>query len=398
MKRFLTLVLISTLVSTPSIQAAPKKIAVKALKLVTTISNKEEVAGFVVSGKTIIIFGTSVDKSFARAIDTNGQELWNIPLDPNSPSIASAGAVDNAGNIWIAGSTSLLRPTPVPSATLTPLNPDSVVNIPDRFSSDLSAVALWKIPAGTSSPILYSAQQSAPVLITAITADKNGISLVGLTQSTKGSSGFVISANAVGDFGKPILIGTTSTTLDAVVRHSDGTLTVMGASSETLSGKKLAGLTDGVIIRVSKTSTLLSLVRSSAPKAERNWSSATSTLLLGGSVVTSVKTESAVTKFSNSYVPTWTYRFISTGPVLTASPGYALLASAGVIPQLGSWSPKAPRALLLFFDSKGVIKSAFSAAVGQREVLGLSSTKELGVICFTSNGESISVYSLIETL
>ena len=99
MKRFLTLVLISTLVATPSTQAAPKKIAVKALKLVTTVSNKEEVAGFVVSGKTIIIFGTSVDKSFAHAIDTNGQELWNIPLDPNSPSIASAGAVDNVGNI-----------------------------------------------------------------------------------------------------------------------------------------------------------------------------------------------------------------------------------------------------------------------------------------------------------
>ena len=395
MKRFLTLLLISTLVATPSTYAAPKKVVVKALTLVTTISNKDDVAGFVVSGKTIVIFGTAVDRSFARAIDMSGQELWSIALDPNSPSIASAGTVDNAGNIWIAGSTSLRRPTPAPSATSTPLNPDSVVNIPDKFSSDLSTVALWKIPAGTSSPILYSAQQSAPVLISAITADKNDISLVGLTRSAKGSSGFVISANVLGDFEKPLLIGTTSTTLDAVVRHSDGTLTVTGASSETLGGKKLLGSTDGVIIRISKTNTLLSVVRSSAPKAERNWGSATSTLLLGGSVVTVAKTESAVTKFSNSYVPTWTYRFISTGPVLTAAPGYALLASAGVIPQLSSWSPKAPRALLLLFDSKGVVKDAFSAAVGQREVLGLLATKELGIICFTSNGELISVYSLI---
>jgi hypothetical protein len=181
-KRFLTLLLISTLVASPSTYAAPKKVAVKALTLVTTISNKDDVAGFVVSGKTIVIFGTAVDRSFARAIDMSGQELWSIALDPNSPSIASAGTVDNAGNIWIAGSTSLLRPTPAPSATSTPLNPDSVVNIPDKFSSDLNAVALWKIPTGTSSPILYSAQQSAPVLISAITADKNGISLVGLTQ------------------------------------------------------------------------------------------------------------------------------------------------------------------------------------------------------------------------
>lgn len=394
MKRFLTLVLISTLVATPSTQAAPKKIAVKALKLVTTVSNKEEVAGFVVSGKTIIIFGTSVDKSFARAIDINGQELWNIPLDPNSPSIASAGAVDSAGNIWIAGSTSLLRPTPVPSATLTPLNPDSVVNIPDKFSSDLSAVAIWKIPAGTSGPILYTAQQSAPVLITAITADKNGITLVGLTQSAKGSSGFIISANAVGDFGKPILIGTTSTTLDAVVRHSDGSLTVVGASAEALGGKKLVGSIDGVVIKISKTNTILSVVRSSAPKAERNWSSATSTLLLGGSVVTGVKTESAVTKFSNSHVPIWTYRFKSTGSTFTLGSTYAFFVSKGAIPQLNNWVPKSPQPILLTFDTKGLISGAFSAAIDQREVVGLSSSKELGVVCLTASAEAISIFTL----
>ena len=394
MKRFLTLVLISTLVATPSTQAAPKKIAVKALNLVTTISNQEEVAGFVVSAKTIIIFGTSVDKSFARAVDTNGQELWNIPLDPNSPSIASAGAVDSAGNIWIAGSTSLLRPKPTPSATSTPLNPDALINTPDSFNPDLSAVALWKIPSGTSNPILYTAQQSAPVLITAITADKNGISLVGLTQSAKGSSGFVISANALGDFGKPLLIGAISTVLDAVVRHSDGTLTVTGASSETLGGKKLVGSIDGVVIKISKTNTILSVVRSSAPKAERNWGSATSALLLGGSVVTGVKTESVVTKFSNSYAPTWTYRFASTGPTLTLGSTYAFFVSKGAIPQLNNWEPKSPQALLLTFDTKGLISGAFSAGINQREIVGLSSSKELGVVCLTASAEAISIFTL----
>lgn len=394
MKRYLTLVLILTLVAIPSTQAVPKKITVKALKLVTTISNKEEAAGFVVSGKTIIIFGTLVDKSFARAIDTNGQELWNIPLDPNSPSIASAGAVDNTGNIWIAGSTSLLRPTPVPSATRSPLNPDALINTPDSFNPDLSAVALWKIPAGTSSPILYTAQQSAPVLITAITADKNGISLVGLTQSAKGSSGFVISANMLGDFSKPILIGTTSTTLDAIVRHSDGSLTVVGASAEALGGKKLVGSIDGVVIKISKTNTILSVVRSSASKAERNWSSATSTLLLGGSVITGLKIESAVTKFSNSYVPTWTYRFISTGTTLTLGSTYAFIVSKGAIPELRNWAPKSPQPILLTFDTKGLISGAFSAAVDQREVVGLSSSKELGVVCLTASAEAISIFTL----
>lgn len=394
MKRFLTLVLISTLVATPSIHAAPIKVVVKALQLSATITTKDETAGFVVSGKTIIIFGTSVDKSFARALDINGQELWSIALDPNSPSIATAGTVDSGGNIWIAGSTSLLRPKPTPTATSVPLNPDALINTPDSFNPDLSAVALWKIPSGTSNPILYTAQQSASVLISAITVDKNGISLVGLTQSAKGSSGFVISANALGEFGKPLLIGKTSTTLDAVVRHSDGTLTVMGASSETLGGKKLAGLADGVIIRVSKTSALLSVVRSSAPKAERNWSSATSALLLGGSVVTGVKTESAVTKFSNSYVPIWTYRFTSTGPTFTLGSTYALFVSNGAIPQLKNWAPKSPQPILLTFDAKGLVTKAFSAPVDQREVVGLSSSKELGVICLTLGSGLLSIFTL----
>ena len=178
------------------------------------------------------------------------------------------------------------------------------------------------------------------------------------------------------------------------MRHSDGTLTVTGASSETLGGKKLAGLTDGVIIRVSKTSTLLSVVRSSAPKAERNWSSATSALLLGGSVITGVKTESAVTKFSSSYVPTWTYRFASTGPTFTLGSTYAFFVSKGAIPQLNNWAPKSPQPILLTFDAKGLITNAFSAPVDQREVVGLSSSKELGVICLTSGSGLLSIFKL----
>ena len=394
MKRFLTLFLISTLVATPSTYAAPKKIAVKALKLAATITTKDDIAGFVVNAKTIVIFGTALDRSFARAVDINGQEIWSIALDPNSPSIASAGAVDSAGNIWIAGSTSHFRPTPAPSATATPLNPDSLVDSPDSFNPDLNAVALWKIPAGTSTPTLFSAQQSAPVLITSIAADKNGLSLTGITQSTKGGTGFVISANSEGEFSKPLLIGATSTTLDAVVRHSDGSLTVTGASSETLGGKKLVGSIDGIIIKISKTNRVLSVVRSSAPKAKRNWSSATSTLLLGGSVITGLKTESAVTKFSNSYVPTWTYRFTSTGPTLTLGSTYAFFVSKGPIPELSNWAPKSPQPILLTFDTKGLISGAFSAAIDQREVVGLSSSKELGVICLTASAETISIFTL----
>ena len=394
MKRFLSLVLISSLLFIPSTVAAPSKIAVKALKLVTTINSTEDVAGFVVSGSAIILFGTAVDRSFARAVDINGRELWRVQLDPDSPSIASAAAVDGAGNIWIAGSTSLLRPSQAPSPSVTPINPDNVVNSPDIFNAELNAIALWKIPVGTSVPTLFSAQQSTPVLITGISVDKNGVSIVGLTQTPQGSAGLVISTNQLGEFGKPLLIGAKSTTLDAVVRNSDSTLTIIGASTETIAGKKLVGLIDGVIIKISKTNSIVKVVRSSAIKAERNWSSATSTLLLGGSVTTGSKIESAVTKFSNTYVPTWTYRFLSTGPVFTLGPTYAFFNSTGAITQLSNWKPKKPQPILLNFDSKGVIIGAFSAPTDQQEMIGLVKSKELGVLCMTVNSELLSIYTV----
>lgn len=394
MKRFLSLVLISSLLFIPSTVAAPSKIAVKALKLVTTINSTEDVAGFVVSGRAIILFGTAVDRSFARAVDINGRELWRVQLDPDSPSIASAAAVDGAGNIWIAGSTSLLRPSQAPSPSVTPINPDNVVNSPDIFNAELNAIALWKIPVGTSVPTLFSAQQSTPVLVTGISVDKSGASIVGLTQTPQGSAGFVISTNDLGEFGKPLLIGAKSTTLDAVVRHSDSTLTVTGSSGETIAGKKLVGLVDGVIIKISKTNSIVKVVRSSAIKAERNWSSATSTLLLGGSVTTGSKIESAVTKFSNTYVPTWTYRLLSTGPVFTLGSTYAFFNSTGAITQLSNWKPKKPQPILLNFDSKGVIIGAFSAPTDQQEMIGLVKSKELGVLCMTVNSELLSIYTV----
>ena len=393
MKRLLSLVLLLALIASPAGFAVTDKIPVKTLKLVTTIPDPDDVAGIVVLGTTIVVYGTKVDKSFARAIDTSGQELWNVSLDPDSASIATAGAVDSGGNIWIAGSTSRLRASATPTPTATPLNPDGVVATPEVFSADLNAVALWKIPAGSTKPTLYSAQASSPVLITSIALDKTGISLVGYIESQRGSSGFVISANLLGEFGKSILVGRTSTTLDAVVRHSDGSLTVTGASGEKLGGKKLSGIIDGVIIKISKVGTVTSVVRSSAPKAKRNWTSATSSLLLGGEVMTGEKIESAVTKFSNSYAPVWTNRFSSTGPTFTVGSDYALFESTGKIPQVRGWAPNAARPLLLSFDGKGMITGAYSVPTDQNKVFGALYSRNLGLLCLTSNSEAISIFT-----
>jgi hypothetical protein len=116
--------------------------------------------------------------------------------------------------------------------------------------------------------------------------------------------------------------------------------------------------------------------------------------LLGGEVVAGGKTESAVTKFSSSFVPTWTYRFPSTGPAFTAGSTYVAFISTGPTPQL-NWNPKAPTPLILSFDTKGAVVAADSAPLGQKEVLGVLVSKDLGVLVVTSSAETVSIFTLI---
>jgi hypothetical protein len=386
-KRLLSLVVISSLFFTPLASAAPKKPVVKSLKLLTVVSNIDEFAGLVTSGKTIIVYGNKGDKSFAKALDLTGKELWNIELDKASPSVATAAAVDSTGIIWLAGSTSLARATPAPSPSVSVLNPDKTIPVADIFSADLDTFSLWSLNPTTQSLAQYTLQLSSPVLINAIAVDKNGITAVG-------SSGTIINADLTGKIAQPIAVGTELTVFESVVKSADGSMTVVGSSGETLGGKKLAGKVDGVVIKVSKAGKLLTVVRSSAPKASRNWLSVTNSLLLGGEVVTGVKVESAITKFSSSFVPSWTYRFASAGKVFTASSTYAFFQSKGAITQLANWTPKSPHGLLLTFDAKGVITAGYSAPTEQKDVLGLYVSKDLGVLCITSSAETVSIFTL----
>jgi hypothetical protein len=386
-KRLLSLVVISSLFFTPLANAAPKKPVVKSLKLLTVVSNIDEFAGLVTSGKTIIVYGNKGDKSFAKALDLTGKELWNIELDKASPSVATAAAVDSTGTIWLAGSTSLARATPAPSPSVSVLNPDKTIPVADIFSADLDTFSLWSLNPTTQSLAQYTLQLSSPVLINAIAVDKNGITAVG-------SSGTIINADLTGKIAQPIAVGTELTVFESVVKSADGSMTVVGSSGETLGGKKLAGKVDGVVIKVSKAGKLLTVVRSSAPKASRNWLSVTNSLLLGGEVVTGVKVESAITKFSSSFVPSWTYRFASAGKVFTASSTYAFFQSKGAVTQLANWTPKSPHGLLLTFDAKGVITAGYSAPTEQKDVLGLHVSKDLGVLCITSSAETVSIFTI----
>jgi len=277
-KRLLSLVVISSLFFTPLANAAPKKPVVKSLKLLTAMNNVDEFAGLVTSGKTIVVYGNKGDKSFAKALDVTGKELWNIELDKASPSVATAATVDSSGVIWLAGSTSLARATPAPSPSVSALNPDKTIPITDIFSADLDAFSLWSLNPTTQTLAQYTLQLSSPILINAIAVDKSGITAVG-------SSGTIINADLAGKIAKPITVGAELTTFESVVKSADGSMTVVGSSAQTLGGKKPAGKVDGVIIRVSKAGKLVTVVRSSAPNASRNWLSATNSLLLGGEVV-----------------------------------------------------------------------------------------------------------------
>jgi hypothetical protein len=392
-KRFFSLLLIAVFLVVPTAQAAPKKISVKAMQLLATIGTPEEVSGTVVSGKSIVVFGTKSAKAYARAVDATGKELWNLSLDQAAASIATAAAVDAAGDIWITGSTPVATQAPAPTPTPTPLNPDNAVIPPSVLQGDLQAITLWKVSAAGLLLFTTTLPTNFAMLPTAIVVDKNGTSIVGISANEKGNNGFLVNTDSLGAFTKLLQIGVASTTADAVVRHSDGSFTVVGSSSETIAGKKLAGVTDGYLIKVSKALKITTAVRSSATKGKRIWSSASSSLLLGGEVIAAGKTESAVTKFSTAFAPTWTYRFASTGPTLTAASTQALFISTAAIAQL-NWNPKVSTPLVITFDAKGVITAAHSGPVGQKDVISLLVSKELGVLAVISSAETVSIFTL----
>jgi hypothetical protein len=389
MKRLIALFVISFLVITPNAQAVPKKITVNPLKLLTTIGSPTEVSGVVVSGKNFIVIGTQNSKAYVRALDSNGNELWKLQLDQSQASIASAVVVDGVGDIWIAGATPL--PATTTTALPTAINPDNAIIPASTFISDLKTLTIWKISSVGTLLSTNSLPMSNSVLPTSITLDDSGLVIVGSIAGEKINAGFINFMNSSGLFSKTLQIGSASTTIESVTRNSDKTFTLVGSSAETIAGKKLAGLIDGVIIKVTKSLKITSVVRSSISKGKRIWNSTTSSLLLGGEVVVGKKSEVAVTKFSSRYVPTWTHRYPGTGPAFTSGSTQLLFLSNAAIPEL-VWNPKTPTALLITFNSKGVISAADNAPAGQRLLVGSLESKDLGPVVVTSSADIVSIF------
>jgi hypothetical protein len=359
-KRFAVAVIAALLLSAQPVGAAPKSIAASEITKVAPIAEHEGVA---ISSQGITIFSNSEKKVLVSSLDFTGTEKWKLVIEDSLDQIAMAATTDKEGNTWLVGLISAVEVVESQSATSTPVNVDGVVVEPvPGLRSELNSVTLWKINSAGTLIGTYSESATSPLLITAISQSSSGISIIG----DRGADTVIISATLTGKFLTGKAIGTTKSSFTSIVRNGDGSAQIYGSSSETLGGKKLVGVRDGILAKVNQSGALTSVIRSSANKATRTWQSATSTYFLVGDVKVSGKNESAFTKFNTSFAPTWTLRLPSQGAQLAAVAAngnhYALFNSTSSIPGVTGWKPTTATPIVLRFDSKGVVTQALKSS------------------------------------
>ena len=381
---------------TPIAHGAPKKVA---LKKISIIADAPAAEMLLVSKSSIITIATVDSQTTDIALqssDVTGAVIWQKVIDSGVDEVAMASAVDNAGNIWLAGYSSKPPAAIIETTTVLAENPDAVVvEPPTLLRGDLNILTLWKIAAAGDVLATYTYQQELPGLINAISVNNSGVSITGAVSEKS----FLQNMSAAGAFSIPIYVGSGKTTINAVVRSSDGSSSLFGSSTETLGGKKLAGIRDGFLMKVSKSGAVSSVVRSSAAKGDRAWLSADSNLLLSGSVKVGKVTESAITKFTSAFSPTWTIRFPSTGQsraIAAAGMSYVALGSRSEISNISGWKPNTTQLLVIGLDAKGVVTSAFgSSELGNP--IALAYSKELGIIGLAPKADQKSAIFRIPT-
>jgi len=378
--------------------AAQKNIAVKKIEKLVSAPDAELLTA---SGSLIILI-SNIDSPTAQisisALDASGAAIWQKKIESQQDEIASAVTSDNEGNIWLAGFASrektIESATATATETATVANPDVVVaeDYPD-MREDLRVLTVWKISPLGELIFAYSKELSEPGLINGISVNTSGISIVGQFLGRP----FLITANQSGAFSKMYFVGTSKTVINTVVRNTDSTSNLFGASTEKLGGKNLAGKRDGILMKVGKSGSITSVVRSSIAKGDRAWLSSDSNLLLSGYVKSGKVVESAITKFNSAFVPTWTIRIPSTGESLALSAGknsYAALSSNSTVKSLIGWKPTKSQLLLLTFDSKGMITAA-SGISDLSSPFALSYSKELGVVGLAKSADqAVAVFKL----
>jgi hypothetical protein len=367
-------VLISALLiaSTNPLIAAP----VTPLTSVKLIPADQDIAGMLVGDSAIYLFGNTPTGGYVTALNKDGSQKWLHSFSDLTAFTISTGTLDANGDIWLAGASAapIAMPAPVnPSPTAA--NPDGVI-IGDEgaLRPDLNNLTLWKVSSAGTGAGKYQLPLTQPVLPTSLSANKSGISIV----AWQSAGSLFVSADLLGKFGKPLRVGKTTTTLDKVIRNSDGSSILLGSGTELFLGNKAIGVRDGLIVKVDSTPKIVQSVRSGEKGATRNWASATSSLLLGGFLKSKTSALATITKFEPTLKPSWTVRYkASSGAVVvngSSKTTYAAYESVG-------------SGTLLTFDKNGKVVATNSFA-GQPIAMGFNKT--LGIFIYTGN----NIYNL----
>jgi len=357
------------IVSTTPLIAAP----VIPLTVVKMIPADQDIAGMLVGDSAIYLFGNTPTGGYVTALNKDGSQKWLHSFSDQRAFTISAGALDSSGNIWLGGASAApiaIAGAANPSPTAT--NPDGVV-IGDEgpIRPDLNNLTLWKVSSAGSGAGRYELPLTAPVLPTSLSANKSGISIV----AWQSAGSLYVAADLLGKFGKSLRVGKTTTTLDKVIRNSDGSSILLGSSTELFLGNKAIGARDGIIIKVDTTPKIVQSIRSGEKGATRNWSSATSSLLLGGYLKSKTTSLATITKFGTTLKPTWSVRYKATSSAVVAigssTTSYAAYENSGS----GS---------LVTFDKNGKVTATNSF---QGQPIALEFNKTFGLYVYT--GENI---------
>lgn len=379
----------------PHATAAPKAIAPGLGSIFTAPIGSE---AMVSSGKNLVFYSNSENASAdiqVTALDQGQNKVWSTVIDSGVDEIATAIAMDPLGNIWLAGASA----SQVSAESATSLvgidNPDNViVDGESAVRADMNNLGVWKLSA--TGELLATYQLSTPTIpiVNSLSVIYSGLSIVGAIDGKP----FLLTATTSGVFGKVTYIGTSKSEFNVVARNSDGSSTIFGSSAETISGKKVAGIRDGLLIKVSKAGAITSIVRSSANKAARSWSSGDGVNLTSGPVIVNKSVETAITKFNSKFAPTWTLRVPSTGAsqTLTANGNsYLALTSRSSIAGISNWKPAKPALIVLTFDSKGVLKAA-TALPGLVKPISLQFSAGRGVVGLAAASDgTVSIFTLV---
>ena len=376
--------------------AAPKSIAIKDSVILAADIQSD---GITSSGVNVVTFTSTVSATLDITVvakNSTGADVWSKVIDSGQNELATVISSDGAGNIWLAGSSALAPVADTATTQSGALNPDGVsIETISKLRKDMDQVSIWQLSSDGNLASTFTFPLKEASLITAISVDAKGITLAGLRKN----GAFVLSTSLTGTFGKVTSVGTSRTSINTLTRNSDGTVSAFGSSSETLAGKKLVGVIDGILVKISKSAAISSVVRSSAPKAKRSWNSSTQSHLLTGEVVSPKGSEIAITKFTPQFAPTWTTRYSGGGKSIGINlPGnsYAVALMPTALPKGVSGAKLAKgQSIILIFDSKGVVKSAYTnPAMGAPIATTYSQDGGINVLAQGVGAQTLSIFRL----